>query len=58
MLPSPCRFATELLIDNGPAQHDQWLQFAWLQSTWPTARDNMAQDRIHLLEMGDSFSVG
>gem|GEM_PF-4474278 len=54
----PCSFAAELLIDNGPAQHHQWLQVARLQSTRPTAHDNLAQDRIRLLEMGDSFSVG
>jgi hypothetical protein len=54
----PCSFAAELLIDNRPAKHHQWLQVAQLQSTRPTAHDNLAQDRICLLEMGDSFSVG
>src|SRR5262245_13257455 len=54
----PCSFAAELLIDNRSAQHHQWLQVARLQSTRSTAHDNLAQDRIYLLEMGESFSVG
>ena len=50
-------FAAELLIDNGPAQRHQWLQAARLQSTRSTTRHNLTQDRVRLLEMGDSFSV-
>src|SRR5262245_29298652 len=53
----PGSFAAELLIDNGSAQHHQEFQAAWLQSTRSTARDNTAEDRVCLLEMGNSFSV-